>query len=524
MGIRYSGVSVSDGYRDRTQRVFGGYDHRLGNNDGTVYDTTNMSGDFYPLAAPRAPRVISRRLTKPNGITGYDGVYYADGTGFYDNGELVGTVTDSRKRFAFLGKILVILPDKAYYNTETHEFGSLEAVWSGTASFADGTYAGEDAEACRIITSGEVFPFKVGDAVTISGADDEGNNKTLVIREISDDKKNLGFYEHSFTVSKNQTITVSRTVPDLDFICENENRLYGCRGDTVYVSKLGDAFNWNVFDGLDSDSYAVAVGSAGDFTACYSYGGYAIFFKEDRVYKLYGDKPSNYQLMSSASLGVMRGADASLATAGEALFYLSRCGIMIYNGGIPSSIAAEFGGVRYCDAVGGSDGMKYYVSMKSITDGTWNLFCYDTRYRLWFREDSTEAVGFANYDGLRMLAADGTLYRIGAFTDSEDGDIGEGPVSSMMEFFDITESSPDRKHLCKLQLRIMLSQGAEVSVYMSFDDGEYIHLGTLTKEGKDSYYLPVPLHRCDFYRIRLCGKGDWKLFSLNREYSPGSEL
>ena len=67
----------------------------------------------------------------------------------------------------------------------------------------------------------------------------------------------------------------------MDFICENENRLWGCKEDTIYSSKLGDPFNWNVFDGLSTDSYAVNVRIDGDFTACCSYLGYPVFFKEE---------------------------------------------------------------------------------------------------------------------------------------------------------------------------------------------------------------------------------------------------
>ncbi len=61
-------------------------------------------------------------------------------------------------------------------------------------------------------------------------------------------------------------MTLSRDVPDMDYVCVNENRLWGCRGDTVYASKLGDPKNFNVFEGLSTDSYAADVGSAGDFT------------------------------------------------------------------------------------------------------------------------------------------------------------------------------------------------------------------------------------------------------------------
>lgn len=119
--------------------------------------------------------------------------------------------------------------------------------------------------------------------MTIAGAAaHEGNNQTIIIREIDGDY--LRFYENSFTINEGgdaETLTISRDVPDMDFICENENRLWGCKEDTIYSSKLGDPFNWNVFDGLSTDSYAVNVGSAGDFTACCSYLGYPVFFKEE---------------------------------------------------------------------------------------------------------------------------------------------------------------------------------------------------------------------------------------------------
>ncbi len=483
---------------------------------------------LYPLASTRRERVISRVVDSPYGIAGHDGVYYVSGGGFYDasvsDDEPVGEVSEGVKQFAFHGNRLIIFPDKAYYDTVAHEFGSLEAVWSGEASFTDGTYMEEPAEGCRIVTSGTAFPFNAGDAVTIEGAGNEENNVTLIIREISKDKKSLGFYENSFTTANTQTLKISRTVPDMDFICENENRLWGCKGDTIYASKLGDPFNFNVFDGLASDSFSVDVGSAGDFTACFSYGGYSIFFKEDYIYKVYGDKPTNFQAMASATLGVMKGSSGSIAIAGEALYYLSRVGVMVYTGGIPSNIAAPFGNAHYSDAVGGSDGVRYYISMRDTASGAYSLFCYDTRYRDWWREDDTQAVGFAYYDGLRMLSSDGKMYRIGAYRDAEDGEEREGAFDSMLEFFDITESSSDKKYVCKVQLRVMLSEGASVKVSMSFDDGPYNEVKTLTDDGKHSYYLPCVLHRCDYYRIKLEGVGQWKLCSLTREYSPGSEM
>ena len=327
-------MANQDGIQKYKQTKFGGYNHTLGADNGDIWDMKNMTSDFYPLLAPRRPRWKVRTLTKPNGFYAHDGLYWVDGTGFYADGTLKGTVTNGRKKFASLGAYIIILPDKKYYNRLTDEFGALEASFTGSAKIQDGIYAGEDAKANTIYASGAAWDsiFKVGDAVTISGAvKHESNNKTPIIREIDGDY--LRFYENTFTISDGgdaETLTIKRTVPDMDFLCENENRLWGCKEDTIYASKLGDIFNWNVFDGVATDSYSVNVGSAGDFTACCSYLGYPCFFKEEHIYKVYGDKPSNFQVMGSASLGVEAGSDASIAIAGETLFYLARTGIVAY--------------------------------------------------------------------------------------------------------------------------------------------------------------------------------------------------
>lgn len=519
----------TDGIRKYGQTQFGGYDHRLGAGDGTLWDMKNLTSDLYPLLSARRPRWLVETLTKPNGLYARDGLYWVDGTGFYADGEKKGDVSDSRKQFSSLGAYLIILPDKAYYNRLTGEFGSLEASWSGSAKLQDGTYAGEEAEANTIYAAGADWDsrFKVGDAVTISGCTvHESNNQTIVIREIDGDS--LRFYENSFTIGEGgdqeSALTVARETPDLDFLCENENRLWGCRGSTIYASKLGDPFNWNVFDGLSTDSYAVDVGSAGDFTGCCAYLGYPVFFKEEHIYKVYGDRPSNFQVMSSASLGVEAGSHASLAIAGEVLYYLSRVGIVAYSGGIPQSVSAPFGAERYRNGVAGSDGVKYYVSLEQA-DGGHALFVYDTQKGMWHREDNLEAVGFGWDTELYFLDAAGKLWLNGNTRTVPEGAEPEGTVESMAEFGDFTEGDANKKGTAKLQVRMELDAGATVAVETQFDsDGEWRAVTTLTATVKRSFYLPIIPRRADHFRIRFRGTGGWRLYSLVRESYSGSEM
>lgn len=511
------------------QTAFGGYNHNLAAIDGQIWDMRNMTSNYAPLLSPRPPRYITCTLTKPNGLYANDGLYWVDGTGFYADGTLRGTVTDSRKQFAAIGAYIIIMPDLAYYNKLTQEFGSLNASWSGSATIQDGTYVGETAKGNTIYAAGADWAskFKAGDGLTISGATvHTENNKTIVVREIEGDY--LRFYENSFTVGEGgdseANLTISREAPELDFICENENRLWGCKADTIYSSKLGDPFNWNVFDGVATDSYAVQVGSAGDFTACFSYLGYAIFFKEDQIYKVYGDRPSNFQVMSSASLGVEAGSHLSLAIAGETLFYLTRAGIVAYSGGIPQSISDAFGTVRYHNAVAGSDGLKYYVSMQD-DDGAWSLFVYDTRRGIWEREDETEAVGFAWNADLYFLGADGNLWLNGQPRSVPEGATEESAVQSMVEFGEFVENDPNKKGTTKFQARISIDAGASVTFWIMFDSsGTWEEIDTIESNVLRSYVLPIIPRRNDHFKIKITGAGGWRLYSLTRESYIGSEL
>lgn len=511
----------TDGLRKQMQVVFNGYDHNLGAEEGSIWDMENMCGDLYPLLSPRPKRRKIRSLSKPNGIFAKDGLFWVDGTSFYKDNEQKGTVSDGRKMFCSLGAYVLIFPDKKYYNTVSGEFGDLEANWSGTASFQDGTYAGETAAGNSIVTTGSPFPFSVDEAVTITGSTQASNNKTAIVREISEDKKTLRFYENTFVNASGQSLTIKREVPDLDYFCENENRVWGCKGDTVRCSALGNPFVWNNFDTVSTACFAVDVGSAGDFTGCVSYLGYPIFFKEEKIYKVYGDRPSNFQVMSSASLGVEAGSGMSLAIAGEQLFYLSRTGIMSYSGGIPQSVYRPFGTIDYHNAVAGSDGRRYFVSMQN-NDDAWSLFVYDTETGMWHKEDSWNPVGFAWNGGLYLLGTDGNMWLDGRSRPT--GGTEESPITSMVEFTDFVDGSPDRKGILRFQLRMELDAGTEMEVEMKLDSGGWERIAQLSASRKKTYLIPIVPRRCDHFRIRIKATGMWKAWAMTRERYMGSEL
>lgn len=515
----------------RSFQQFGGYTHVLGAQDGQIWDERNMTSDHSPVLATRPPRYKAATLKKPNGLYSGNALVYVDGTNLIVNGQTVGQVQDSPKRMYGISGRVIIWPDKLLL-TADNTLEPLETTCEVTGlTIGGGTYAGQPAEYNSLTTAGDPFPFRAGDAITIEGCTKQpANNKTPIVREISEDGKTLRFYEHTFlppeeveetSYTEDGTVTLKRAVPDLDYICGNENRIWGCKDDTIWCSKLGDPYNWYCFDGLATDSWSVDSGTPGKFTACCSYLGYPIFFKEDMIFKVYGDKPTNFQLMSSATLGVMEGSAASLAIAGETLYYLSRAGITAYSGGIPQSVSAALGTTRYKDAVGGSDGTKYIVSMLD-TDGESSLFAYDPVRDMWCKEDDLRLIATAYKGGLYGLEKNGGLYLLETPTDIPEDAEQEAPFRSLVEFSDFDFDSFSSKYAVRVWIRYSGDAGTILAAAAEYDSsGIWETIATAECGEKKTAYMAISVHRCDHFRLKLEAVGQWRLWAIEYELYSG---
>lgn len=532
---------------EQCQTEFRGRVHRAAAGDGVIYDDWNVCADRYPALTVRPRRDVRAIVQKPNGLLVRDCLAWVEGTTLKVDGAAVAQVTDSRKLMCGIQKKICIWPDKVIYDRETGELTPMEASWSGKGVFQDGTYAGEFALANTIIIDGDQRAlFRAGDGVTV-----EVNGTThgaYVIQEVayvedSDDTK-LRFLENTwedFVLGEVSTggedglvplprpglklqMTIRRSAPDLEGVYEHHNRLWGWHGQTIVCCKLGDPTNWQVFDGLSTDSWELVTGSPGDITGGCSFGGRPMFFKENEIIKLYGDEPRQYSLSTTQSLGVEKGSGQSLAVAGDTLFYKSIDGIMAYGGGHPWSVAEDFGGVRYRNAVAGSDGVKYYVSMEDKA-GEYRMFVYDARYRLWHKEDGMRIVGFGHDGELYALEERGWLWVLAtprALTSGEDG------IDTMVEFADFCDHTTRKKGLEKIVLRLEVDKDTTLNIRVQYDsDGQWHTVrrveGRMTK---GQIEVPLVIRRCDHYRIRLEGTGvggdGWTLYALTRTRYTGS--
>jgi len=320
-------------------------------------------------------------------------------------------------------------------------------------------------------------------------------------------------------------VVIKRTCPDMDFVIEGENRLWGCRYgissktgefvNEIYACKLGDFKNWYTYAGISTDAYAVSLGSDGAFTGAVFYAGYPTFFKERYIHRITGNVPANYCLYTTVCDGVQAGSGKSLAVVNGNLIYKSPTGIMTYTGNYPSTISSVFADEMYDHAVAGEVGSRYYVSM-SDKNGVYRLFVFDAEKGLWHIEDNTQAQDFARVGHVLYCMCDDCM-----FTMSGDG-------AQVVEWYaqsGIQEAvNPDQSYVTRINIRASLDSQAYIDVYIEYDsDGKWERVFHLTGTDFTSKAISILPRRCDHYALRMEGRGECKIYSITRTLERGSD-
>lgn len=574
--------------------TFGGYNHNLRIGDGEFYDMKNLTSENFPLLSTRKQRGVYATVQAPTGLIAKDALCYVDGTAFVINEERVEMeLNQEPKQLISMGTHVIILPDKKYINTrDTTDFGKIEAEMTTTeavtfslcrvdgsdytAEYIDGTAPDEPPDGAmwidtsttpnalkqwsetsamwiqiastyvKISSTGIGKVFEVYDGINISGlAGKELHTETGdVIADTSElaalegsavvwDKGDdyiviIGMLSNVWTII--DSITVERSMPNMDFVIECGNRLWGCRYglakneevvNEIYCSKLGDFKNWNCFMGIATDSWVGGVGTDGPFTGAIAHQGFPLFFKENYIHKVYISSAGAHQVADHTCRGVQEGCDRSLAIVGEVLYYKARSGICAYDGSLPTGISQALGNVQYKNAVAGAHGNKYYVSMQD-TEGACHLFVYDAAKGMWHREDELQVDCFCNCRDDLYCVESGTgriLTMLGS------GEVETDPVEWMAESGMIGLSMPDMKYISRLILRLDLPEGSHLSCYAEYDSsGDWNHLFTVTGQGTRTCTLPIRPVRCDHMRLRLEGEGPMKVFSVTKTIEKGSDV
>lgn len=578
--MRYPKLREIPTTRERID-VFRGYNHNLRIAEGEFYDMRNMSSDDYPVLSPRRQRGVYATPGMPQGIISKKDLWYVDGGNLIvieDEGkktiDMGLTVDATPKVLISMGAYIIIMPDKKYINTSNYEDkGIIEAsvtttgattiqiskidgaaydnvsvqsdeptsaengdMWIDTSSIphtlkqysaAADEWSAVATSYVKISSLGIGSNFAEGDGVRISGITTatDLNTNTIIHSRGANYIVVTGIIDE--VTSQENPITVERKMPDMDFVIESGNRLWGCRyGESngvmvneIYSSKLGDFKNWECYAGISSDSWRATVGSDGAFTGAVSFLGSPIFFKENCMHKVYGDFPSTFRIQSTTCRGVQKGCERSIATVNETLFYKSRGAVCGYDGSLPQEISADLGNASYSEAVGGGLSNKYYVSMKDSA-GDYHLFVYDVAKGLWHREDDTQAVQFCEHRG--------DLFYIDRADDQIKSVKGAGlPYDELIRWEAITgvlgTDTPGKKYISKIEMRMSLAHGSRVLIFVEYDScGEWELVSTLVGDNLSTFTIPIRPRRSDHLRLKISGYGEAKVFSLFKTIEEGS--
>ena len=578
--MRYPTLYTKDSDRQMVD-IFKGYNHNLRINNGEFFDMKNMTSDYYPVLSPRKRRGVYAAPVAPNGLIAKDNLCYVDGTYFVMNENPVNMQLNSEpKQLISMGAYVIIMPDKKYINTlDLTDWGNIEAVFttSTDVSFTLCNLTGETyAEAAvsatapenpenmelwidisstphalkqyssvssawvsiattyiKITATGIGKAFNQYDGVTISGVlaeELQDLNASMVIWDKGDDYIVVpGIADHVFTQAAIAgAVTVERKMPEMDFITECNNRLWGCRYgvaangqvvNEIYASKLGDFKNWNCFMGISTDSWVGSIGTDGQFTGAITHLGFPVFFKENCLHKVYISSAGAHQIQDTACRGVEKGSHRSLAIVNETLFYKARSGVCAYDGALPTEVSYVMGNEVYHDAVGGAHGNKYYISMKDL-QGVYHLFVYDTAKNMWHKEDVLPASAFCSCRGELYAISGGKI-----ITMLGSGTPDTAEVEWMAETGEIGISSPDMKYISRLNVRMSMDIGAEVSFYAQYDFNDaWEPLISMRGTNLRSFSIPIRPKRCDNMKLRIEGVGMVKIYSITKTIEQGSDI
>lgn len=336
-------------------------------------------------------------------------------------------------------------------------------------------------------------------------------------------------------------VKAAMDIPDMSYVIEAQNRLWGCKYGTVngklvneiYASALGRFDVWHKFAGVSTDSYAASVGSDGRWTGAVNYQGYPLFFKEDRMHKVYVSASGAHRIQEYTMRGVQPGGAKSLAVVNGVLFYKARDCVCAYDGsGAPTDVSEKLNldslsrpGTTISIAAAYRD--KYYLYLQMSTPPGSRLLVLDTRRGAWYRENlpSGSITDFTEHMGSLLCAAGGIEEIAHDNQVSELIGTEEGNVAWICETGLIGYSTVEQKYVSRFNIRMSLAQDAYMDVLVQYDsDGVWHNQGRIQGVGTRTFMLPVRPRRCDHFRIRLEGSGNVRIYSFAKIFEAGSDV
>ncbi len=523
------------------QRKLGGLYHHAGATGDQIYDMRNMMpalGGGIKTRRPHRRYVISDDAESgARGLCVHGGhLYMARGTALYritgvDSVEYIAALTNTDKTFATYGKGLFILPDRVYVDAD----GQCRPM---AIDLADLAVQAEDTCLTADGLDWEAQGLREGDGVRLSCASAPQNDGAYRVASVQGHTLVL---DHALPTDGSLTVSVSRWIPPLEYMCVVGNRLVGCARQTVYISEAGNPFNWCAAGHTGNAApIEISTGGQGDFTGCIGWQGYGLFFKENGIYKLMGSGAYGYYLSETVAQGVADGEARSLCTQGGSVYYKGVDGVYRYDGSYPIRVGDGLG-VYTRSTCAGSDGTYYYLAGSGEAEMPC-LYTLETEHMAWYAADDSLRIRYMVTMRNKVYALDhrGSVWQLGNDWEPDHTGTSEeslrGKMSASVTLGYESCRLPDRHALSaqrcpteanRLQKISLLVDATTddhtrptLTLRIAYDDEEaWTDIGHFT--GPFAHrVLDCPLipRACEHYRLQWETTGDWTIHRIYRRY------
>lgn len=447
---------------------------------------------------------------KDRGFCELSGRWNSDGFYHTLNEQISGDVTIDGVKYQ--AEVDMVYFDANYYNTDSVEISATKYVledYSGV--YNDGiTFR-------RIYYENLEDRLNEGDSVAVIHNDEttmctvtsiDSTKNAIVLKKVADSTT------YTFTSGERYIL---RFFEKPDYFCESNNRLWCCNNEKqlIYCSSLGKPTEFHVDTDIATGGFDVTTGDPEPFTACCKYESSVLFFKQNRIYKILGSSPKNYELFTYETEGVKSGCNKSICTINGILYFVGLHGVYAYSGGTPVCISSSLGNIDMENAVGGTDGERYYLSFTS--GNTDYLFVYEPKYNAWIKKDNIKVVDFARTtEGFYYLDSNKQVYA---------ADTGETPndMEWYAQFKPFYETIEGKKRYSKLIIRAKVGKGAYMKAKIRADGMIWKEVGVMKSNTENAQTMRIPIERCDKFELRIEGAGKCEILSILREFEIGGE-
>ncbi len=299
-------------------------------------------------------------------------------------------------------------------------------------------------------------------------------------------------------------VTIASVNPHYFDVVAWKKRLWGY--DENYIQgTVQDIYNedgkvdWSTGDNTYTEAIAQPIWQGGNITGLAALSDALILFKEDNLTVFTGNYPAIMSGRTIPCRGLPSENRESVAVANEAVYYLSHDGVYRFSGGLPQCISRDVK-IKGTDAVGASDGRKYWLSVKE-DDGNYALYVYDIDLGLWHKEDSTAAVSFTTIGGKMYMATDTQIFCL------------ESPQEEVEWEAELWYDEGTHKLKKYKEFHVRGNLG-ECELYLKADDGEW-QAYAFTENNLSVKSEPF---MCRELSIRIKGKGICEIKSLDRVF------